>query len=60
MGDWVLQRLGQFGIDMKHTERCQSHSTPCSNVTTPPDGALHALHKQGATGGFFVEDDQID
>jgi len=29
-------------------------------VTTKPDGALLALHKHGAIGGFFVEDDQID
>ena len=29
-------------------------------MTTKPDGALLALHKHGAIGGFFVEDDQID
>ena len=60
MGDWVLQRLGQFGIDITHMQRCQDHSTSCSIVTTRPDGARPALHKHGATGGFFVEDDQID
>ena len=41
-------------------QRCQDHSTSCSIVTTRPDGARPALHKHGATGGFFVEDDQID
>ena len=29
-------------------------------MTTKPDGALLALHKHGAIGGFFVEDDLID
>ena len=29
-------------------------------MTTKPNGALLALHKHGAIGGFFVEDDQID
>ena len=60
MGDWVLQRLGHFGIDIKHMQRCSGYSTSCSIVTTRPDGARPALHKHGATGGFFVEDSQID
>ena len=60
MGDWVLQRLGHFGIDIKHMQRCSGYSTSCSIVTTRPDGARPALHKHGATGGFFVEDYQID
>ena len=60
MGDWVLQRLSHFGIDLKHMQRCPGYSTSCSIVTTRPDGARPALHKHGATGGFFIEDDQID
>ena len=60
MDDWVLQKRGQFGIDIKNMQRCQVHSTSRSIVTTKPDGALLAFHKHGAIGGFFVEDDQID
>jgi len=60
MGDWVLQRLSHFGIDLKHMQRCPGYSTSCSIVTTRPDGARPALHKHGATGGFFIEDDQLD
>ena len=35
-------------------------SSTSSIVTTRPDGARPALHKKGATGGFFVTDAQLD
>lgn len=60
MGDWVLQKLTHFGVDVENMELCRGHSTSSSIVTTRPDGARPALHKKGATGGFFVTDDQID
>ena len=60
MGDWVLQKLGSFGIDTELMQRCPGYSTSSSIVTTRPDGARPALHKRGATDGFFVGDDQID
>lgn len=60
MGDWVLMKLGRFGIDTSLMARCEGFSTSCSIVTTRPDGARPALHKRGATDGFYIEDDQID
>jgi sugar/nucleoside kinase (ribokinase family) len=35
-------------------------ATSSSIVTTRPDGARPALHRKGATGGFYVTDEQID
>ncbi len=60
MGDWVLMKLARFGIDTEMMPRCEGFSTSSSLVTTRPDGARPALHKRGATDGFFVNDDQID
>jgi len=60
MGDWVLSRLGAFGIDTQHMQRCPDFMTSSSIVTTRPDGARPALHKRGATAGFFVSDADLD
>ena len=60
MGDWVLQRLNKFGVDTKNMERVIAFATSSSIVTTRPDGARPALHRKGATGGFYVTDVQID
>jgi len=60
MGDWVLRRLADFEVDTANMQRCPDYTTSSSVVTTRPDGARPALHKRGATAGFFVGDDQID
>ena len=60
MGDWVLMKLGSFGVDTAHMERCPDFTTSSSVVTTRPDGARPALHKLGATAGFFVSDDALE
>lgn len=60
MGDWVLMKLGRFGIDTSLMQRCDGFTTSSSLVTTRPDGARPALHKRGATDGFFIDDAQID
>jgi sugar/nucleoside kinase (ribokinase family) len=60
MGDWVLRRLADFDIDTANMQRCPDFTTSSSVVTTRPDGARPALHKRGATAGFFVDDAQID
>ena len=60
MGDWVLQKLNNFDIDTKNMQLCEGYSTSASIVTTRPNGARPALHKRGATAGFFVTDDHID
>lgn len=56
MGDWVLQRLQQFGIDIAALQRLPGLPTSSSIVTTRPDGARPALHRKGATGAFYVDD----
>lgn len=60
MGDWVLMKLAHFGIDTSLMARCDGFTTSSSVVTTRPDGARPALHKRGATDGFYIRDDQID
>ena len=60
MGDWVLQRLGDFGVDCTHMQRVPEMMTSSSIVTTRPDGARPALHKRGATAGFYVDDTALD
>lgn len=60
MGDWVIHRLNKYGVDTKNMERVEDFATSSSIVTTRPNGARPALHRKGATGGFYVTDDQID
>ena len=60
MGDWVLMKLAKFGIDVSMMARCDGFTTSSSIVTTRPDGARPALHKRGATDGFYIDDSQID
>lgn len=60
MGDWVLAKLSSFGIDTANMERCEGFTTSSSVVTTRPDGARPALHKRGATAGFYIGDDRVD
>lgn len=60
MGDWVLMKLRKFGIDTELMQRCAGYTTSSSLVTTRPDGQRPALHKRGATDGFFIDDTQID
>lgn len=60
MGDWVLQKLSSFGVNTDNMQLCPEFSTSSSIVTTRPNGARPALHKKGATGGFFVTDAQMD
>lgn len=60
MGDWVLRRLGDFGVDTVNMQRIPEMTTSSSIVTTRPDGARPALHKRGATAGFYVDDDALD
>lgn len=60
MGDWVLMKLAHYGVDTSLMQRCEGFTTSSSLVTTRPDGARPALHKRGATDGFFIDDSQID
>ena len=60
MGEWVIQRLNRFGVDTSNMEQVSDMPTSSSIVTTRPNGARPALHRKGATGRFFVTDEQID
>jgi sugar/nucleoside kinase (ribokinase family) len=60
MGDWVLRRFGDFGVDTEMMQRIPDMTTSSSVVTTRPDGARPALHKRGATAGFYITDDLVD
>lgn len=60
MGDWVIQRLQKYGVDTKNMEQVTDFATSSSIVTTRPNGSRPALHRKGATGGFYVTDEQID
>jgi sugar/nucleoside kinase (ribokinase family) len=60
MGDWVLRRLDDFGVDRQMMQRCDGFTTSSSIVTTRPDGARPALHKRGATAGFYIDDAQAE
>lgn len=59
MGDWVLQRLRQFGVDTAGLPQLPGSRTSSSIVTTRPDGARPALHLRGATGDFYIDDDLL-
>jgi len=56
MGDWVLERLRHFGVDTSAMQHEDGWRTSSSIVTTRVDGSRPALHMQGATGDFFVDD----
>jgi sugar/nucleoside kinase (ribokinase family) len=60
MGDWVLAKLARFGVDVANMERCSGFTTSSSIVTTRANGQRPALHKRGATAGFYVTDEQVD
>ena len=60
MGDWVLRRFADFDVDTQMMQRIPDMTTSSSVVTTRPDGARPALHKRGATAGFYITDDLVD
>jgi sugar/nucleoside kinase (ribokinase family) len=59
MGNWVLQRLREFGVDASGMQQIAGGKTSSSIVTTRRDGSRPALHMKGATADFFVDDDQL-
>lgn len=59
MGHWVLERLGAFGVDISGMQQIAGAKTSSSIVTTRRDGSRPALHMKGATGDFYVADEQL-
>src|SRR5690606_27497970 len=60
MGDWVLDRVAGFGVDISTLQRIEGSRTSSSIVLTRQDGSRPALHMKGATGDFFVESSDFD
>ena len=60
MGDWVIRRMAQFGIDTSMMQICEGVGTSSSIVTTRPDGQRPALHMRGATGAFMIGEEDYD
>lgn len=60
MGDWVLERLKSFGVDVSAMQRKPGWRTSSSIVLTRANGSRPALHMKGATKDFFVEDSMFD
>jgi sugar/nucleoside kinase (ribokinase family) len=59
MGDWVIERLAHFGVDIWGVQRKPGWKTSSSIVTTRADGSRPALHMKGATMDFVVDDDMF-
>ncbi len=60
MGDWVIRRMKQFGIDTSMMQLCENVGTSSTIVTTRPDGQRPALHMRGATGAFVISEEDYD
>ena len=60
MGDWVIRRLNQFGVDTSMMQLCKGVGTSSSIVTTRPDGQRPAQHMRGATGAFVLAEEDYD
>ncbi len=60
MGDWVMQRLKDFKVDIKMMQCEPGWKTSSSIVTTRQDGSRPALHMKGATGTFTVAPKDFD
>lgn len=56
MGDWVLERLRHFGVDVSTMQRKPGWRTSSSIVLTRANGSRPALHMRGATKDFFVDE----
>jgi sugar/nucleoside kinase (ribokinase family) len=60
MGDWAVDRIASFGIDVSGLQRIAGVPTSSSIVLTRADGSRPALHVKGATGAFVIEPDDYD
>ena len=60
MGDWAVNRLQSFGVDISGLQRFDDVPTSSSIVLTRADGSRPALHVKGATGHFTVTPDNFD
>lgn len=56
MGEWVLKRIADFGIDASGMATIAGSRTSSSIVCTRPDGSRPALHMRGATADFVVDE----
>ena len=56
MGDWVLKRVADFGVDVSGLQQLKGSRTSSSIVCTRQDGSRPALHMRGATADFVVDE----
>ena len=56
MGDWAVDRIASFGVDISGLARIDGVPTSASIVRTRADGSRPALHVRGATGHFVVDE----
>lgn len=60
MGDWVRMRLGTFDVNTDFLQTITGGRTSSSIVTTRADGSRPVLHLKGATGSFYIGQDQFE
>lgn len=60
MGDWAVQRIASFGVDVSGLQRFDDVPTSSSIVLTRADGSRPALHLRGATAAFRAPDAEFD
>jgi sugar/nucleoside kinase (ribokinase family) len=60
MGNWVLERIAGFGVDVSGMQQIAGSKTSSTIVCVRPDGSRPALHMKGATGDFYVDDILLD
>lgn len=60
MGDWAVDRIAGFGIDISGLQRIDGVPTSSSIVLTRKDGSRPALHLKGATGAFRIPEADFD
>ena len=60
MGDWVRMRLNSFNVNTDLLQTISGGRTSSSIVTTRADGSRPVLHLKGATGSFYIEENQFE
>lgn len=60
MGDWVVERIASFGVDVSRFQRIEGVPTSSSIVLTREDGSRPALHLRGATAAFAIDTADFD
>lgn len=60
MGDWVLNRLSRYDVDVSLMQRIHGVGTSSSIVAVRANAQRPALHMKGATGAFEITEAMMD